>query len=84
MNSCPFCNGEVIEPDSVCDGLPTIGMTIDRLSAAFGFTPKKSSRCSLGIQLQGKNRLCWDNSAREYALLDVEIRYCPFCGRELL
>ena len=67
MSECRFCNGEFIEPGSVGDGLPTISMAIDRLSEAFGFAPKKPTRCSLGIQLQNGNRLCWDNSAREYA-----------------
>lgn len=85
MNNCKFCNGEVIEPGSVGDGFQNMSMMIDRLQYAFGFEAKSQTfgYCKNGIQLQNGNRLCWDNSAREYALLDVEIRYCPFCGREL-
>ena len=85
MSDCRFCNGEVIKPGSVGPGLPTISMAVDQLCAAFGYRPsnKDKEKCHLGIQLQHGNRLCWDSSAREYATLDVEIQFCPFCGSKL-
>ena len=83
MADCPFCNGSVIKPDSV-NGNPTMLMAINNLLSVFGYEPKHEDKLSLGIQLQHGNRLCWDSSAQEYAVLEVEIRYCPFCRRELV
>lgn len=82
MNSCPFCNGEVIKYSSM-NGYPTMQTAIENMLSMFGGQPKHDERLSMGIQLQDGNRLCWDSSAREYAVCDVEIRYCPFCGKEL-
>jgi len=85
MGDCRFCNGEVIKPDDVGIGLQTVSMMLDRLCFGVGYDRphRNTEQCSLGIQLQNGNRLCWDSSAREYATLDVEIQFCPFCGSKL-
>lgn len=84
MKECRFCNGEVISGESIGDGIPTALMAIDSLASAFEFGEKKNKEsCEDGIQLRSGNRLCWDNSSREYATQDVEIRFCPFCGKVL-
>ena len=44
---------------------------------------EKPDHCQNGIQLTDGNKLCFDNSACEYRLLAVDIKYCPFCGKEL-
>ena len=79
--NCPFCNGEVIEAENYRGGgTPNISMMLETLS---GKKHEKNGYCSNGIQLENGNQLCFDNSAREYTLLSVEIKYCPFCGKEL-
>lgn len=83
MNDCRFCNGDVIEAEYCGDGFKTMGMMLDVLMARFGSGKKESEECKNGIQLQNGNRLAFDNSACEYATLEIEIMYCPFCGREL-
>ena len=86
MSDCRFCNGNVIKAGSM-NGYPTMEMALNRFmnvfSIEFCFGQEKDETLSLGIQLQHGNRLCWDSSSREYATLDVEIQYCPFCGKEL-
>ena len=86
MEECMFCSGAVIKPTDVLGSNRNMAMAIEMFGNAFGYKPLKSRNqetCTNGIQLQNGNRLCFDNSGREYAMLDVEIRYCPFCGREL-
>jgi len=82
---CRFCNGEAISCDDVGEGIQTMSMMVDAMfENLFGYTEKKKNDyLKNGIQLQRGNRLCFDSSAREYAVLDIEIRYCPFCGKEL-
>lgn len=83
MEDCAFCNGEVIEAEFVGEGLKTAGMSLQFLGAMFGREPEKQTRCHNSIQLQEGNKLAFDNSCGEYAILSVEIKYCPFCGKIL-
>lgn len=77
---CAFCAGKVINAEYAQDGIKTMGMMLSMLMGRFDEVKEK---CDNGIQLQDGNKLCFDNSAREYAVLSVDIRYCPFCGKEL-
>ena len=84
MTNCAFCNGEVIEAEYASEGFQTMSMMVDSISSIFGFGKKdKPTKCKNGIQLQEGNKLYFDSSAREYSLLGIEIKYCPFCGKEL-
>lgn len=79
MNECIFCSGTPIDAEYCGDGIKTMGMMLGMLFGA----GKSETECNNGIQLQHGNMLVFDNSAREYAPLSIEIRYCPFCGKEL-
>ena len=83
MAKCDFCEGIPIEAEYVSGGIQTMEMMIGNLAAAFGDIKKNNERLENGIQLQDGNKLCFDSSAREYAVLSIEIKHCPFCGKEL-
>ena len=81
MDDCKFCAGKAISAEYAGEGIKTMGMMLGML---FGMDKDNENELNNGIQLQEGNELTFDNSAREYAPLAIEIKYCPFCGKELV
>ena len=79
MEECIFCKGYNVKAEYVGQGIKTMGMMLGMM---FG-RDEDETECNNGIQLQNGNQLVFDNSAREYAPLSIDIHYCPFCGKEL-
>ena len=79
MDDCMFCSGCPVKAEYVGQGIKTMSMMLGMM---FG-RDEDEDECNNGIQLQNGNQLVFDNSAREYAPLSIDIRYCPFCGKEL-
>ena len=80
MDNCKFCEGKAIKAEYVGSGIKTMNMMLGML---MGREEREGTECENGIQLQNGNQLVFDNSAREYAELAIEIEFCPFCGRKL-
>lgn len=84
MNECRFCSGKPIAAElRLGGGIQTMSMMLDQLCGMFGKTYEEQNEVSNGIQLAKGNILTFDNSAREYSLLGIEIKCCPMCGRIL-
>lgn len=81
MSECAFCSGVLIKAEYCGKGFKTMRMMLGMLC---GSDEDEQEICENGIQLQEGNRLAFDNSAGEYALLSIEIKYCPFCGESLV
>lgn len=77
--NCDFCNGEWMESSGLGDGvIRPVGINLAWIT---GKWPKGH-----GVRLDrndGKAYLMFDNSCCEYAEGAIEIRYCPFCGKEI-
>ena len=83
MNDCTFCDGKIIKAN-ISDGIKAKRTMMDGiLSIERMDNDKKESLSYCGIRLKGGNKMAFDNSSGEFEELQVEIRYCPFCGREL-
>lgn len=76
--SCKFCKGVPKRAEYVGDGIKTMGMMLEMMLGADEETPHSNY-----IYIKDGNLLTWDNSAKEYAELSTEIKYCPMCGRKL-
>lgn len=76
---CEFCQKENFQPAEGFDrntGYMTMTAMLDKIFAAHD-QPSGS-----GIYLKC-HRLFFDNSSDEYADGYIEIKYCPFCGKEI-
>lgn len=82
MNDCAFCNGKLISAEYVGQGIITMSMMVGMLFGG-GSDDEERDYAYNGIIIKDGNRLCFDNSAGEYAELSLEIKHCPFCGKEL-
>ena len=81
-NDCPFCAGKMISSEYCGGGIKTMGMMLGAMFGGYD-DDEEHTEAYNGIMLKHGNMLCFDNSAREYAELAIEIRHCPFCGSVL-
>lgn len=77
-SKCDFCEGKTINSQYMKSGLIT---KKNKYSTMFNTVDKY--RWEDGIWLENGNLLTYDSSSGEYASQGVEIKYCPFCGKEL-
>lgn len=79
MNECKFCGGDLIPVERFGEnGFRPMSVNLFFITGTYpenyGITLKKQ---------EGHVFLCFDNSCGEYCEGQIEIKYCPFCGKEL-
>ena len=90
MSECKFCEGKVIHSHSipVKNGIRTLHEISKIL---FGREDPDEDEdeeygplavCD-GVRLVHGNKMRFDTSSQEYVPHELEISYCPFCGKEL-
>ena len=88
MNECKFCLGKPINSYSVGNGIKTMSEMISSfmfiVDSTLGRKDDEETKLSNGIMLVDGNKMHVDNSAREYDPVEIEINYCPMCGRKLV
>ena len=77
--ACLFCQGKPISGTPVGNGIDTFHTMISKIFGGH----EEQDQLNNGIQLLRGNVLCADSSSMEYNPIEIEINYCPFCGREL-
>ena len=73
---CDFCEGKFVHAEYIGEGIRTMSTNFHLL-----FGEPQTSEVD-GVQRNG-NVMMFDNSSGEYAKQGVEIKFCPFCGKEL-
>ncbi len=75
---CEFCeNGKRVKAEFRGEGITTCRNMIDVMFGGF---------CDDAFQVAyiENGRMFVDNSSGEYAELGFEIKYCPFCGAQMM
>ena len=80
MDICGFCSGKAVPAEYCGDGIKSLGMMVEMF---IGRKDTERDYAYNGVMLKAGNKLCFDNSSAEYTELSIDIKYCPFCGREL-
>ena len=82
MEECKFCQGKPVGAEYIEKRyFDTMTMMLSRLTGKLDLY--EEDRCCNGIMLANGNHLTFDNSACEYSVLGIEIKFCPFCGKAL-
>ena len=88
MSECKFCEGKIVHSHSIAtrNGFRTMHEMVNSL---FGREDPDEDEnfgplavCD-GIRLVNGNKMRFDTSSQEYLPHELEINYCPFCGKEL-
>jgi len=86
-NNCKFCAGKIVHSHSIATkgGYRTMHEMVNML---FGKEDPDEDEygplaVSDGVRLVYGNRMRFDTSSQEYVPHELEINYCPFCGKEL-
>jgi len=81
MDECRFCSGKPVKAEySFGGGYNTMRMMLGMIVGRY---EDEDDPVVEGIQLKRGNLLIFDSSSGEYVRLGVDIKYCPFCGKEL-
>ena len=79
MTNCRFCSGKAVNGYSVGNGIKTMK---EMAKAVFGVSIEEDELDN-GIILVNGNKMHIDSSSGEYDPVEIEIKYCPFCGIKL-
>ena len=89
MSECKFCEGKVVHSHSipVKNGTRTLHELVHLVFGSEDSDEDDEDYGPLavcdGVRLVYGNRMRFDTSSQEYVPHELEISYCPFCGKEL-